>query len=487
MRILLILSAMVWSVLGGIACGGKAPADETPPPVPQESQGGETEVLEAPPGSVEHQDETAQTVVAEDLVEKEDEDLKAEEGEQESPWGRPESESGEPLPPRHSMSATARAAYQRGIQASRNGNLDAAQSQFERALALDAEAFKATYNLGVVADRRGDNATALQYYERTLSMQPDYERAAEGIALIHLRQNNPDQALAVVTPLAQRWQRNLHLQALKAVVLVQAGKPEEAMEAARFALQRDERFVPAMLAIVKASLRLGRKELAEAVIAQALEVDESEAELHYLKGRMLLDETGRLREALSEFRRAVQLRPDYVEARIALGNQLLSGANYEDALIQFKAAVQLSPTLVEVHLNLGDAHRANSQWSEAKSSFDRALQMRSPLPEAHFNLGLMYMTAGDAFPGLDQVGALEKAMDEFKTYRDEMGPRLPRDDPSEGYLEDLDRAVKREKKRIERDRVRQERAAARAARDAERAASEAASGDAGQTEAEGSQ
>lgn len=388
---------------------------------------------------------------------------------QESPWGSPVAESGRPLPPRRPMNGSARGYYAQGVSAASSGDSAAATRAFQQALNTDGNAYKAAYNLGVMSDRAGNEGRALEYYRRALSIQADYERAAEGIVTIHVRRGNVPDAVAFIEPLARQWERNLYLQALLAETLVHADRLDDAVAAARRALRRDERFVPAMVAIVKASLKRGRTELAQAVLTQALGVDDNNAELHYLKGRMLLEEDGRLREALTELRRAVTLRPDYAEARMALGIQLMAGGNYAEALTQFQSAARLAPTLVAVHLNLGDAYRANKQWQQAKSSFDRALKMRSNLPEAHFNMGLMYLTAGASFPGLDQLAALQKARTEFTRYRDMMGPRLDREDPSVGYLEDLTRQIEREQKRIERDR-------ARAQRDAERAAREASGG-----------
>jgi tetratricopeptide (TPR) repeat protein len=385
----------------------------------------------------------------------------------ESPWGSPVTEQGRPLPPRRPMNSGARNAYAQGVSAAQRGDSQSAVRAFEQALAADGNAYKAAYNLGVMADRAGNERRALEYYRRALRILPDYERAAQGIVTIHVRNGNVSEAVSFIEPLARQWVRNLYLQAIYAEVLVHANRPDDALTAARQALRRDERFVPAMVAIVKASLKQNRTELAEAIIGQALEVDDENAELHYLKGRMLLEEEGRQRDALNELRRAVSLRPDFAEARMALGIQLMSGANYTEALQQFQAAANLAPTLVAVHLNLGDAHRANKNWQQAKASFDRALSMESNLPEAHFNLALMYMTAGEDFPGQSNLESLQKAVEEFNTYRSMMGPRLPRDDPSEAYLEDLNRQVEREQRRIERDRARAQREAERAARQAE--------------------
>src|SRR6185436_13198320 len=79
-------------------------------------------------------------------------------------------------------------------------------------------------------------------------------------------------------------------------------------------------------------------------------------------------------------------------------------------------------------------------------------------------LALMYMGAGDQYPGMDLLTALAKAKEEFGTYRSMMGSRLGRNDPSVAYLDDIDKAVAREQKRLEREKKQAEKAAARGAR-----------------------
>ena len=97
---------------------------------------------------------------------------------------------------------------------------------------------------------------------------------------------------------------------------------------------------------------------------------------HYAKARF--------RDALREFTRAVQLRPDYAEARMALGIAQLAGGNYQQALQNFQAAARLAPTLVAVHLNLGDAYRATKQWKQA---------LRFCLPRPCSTLGLLELAS----------------------------------------------------------------------------------------------
>lgn len=391
---------------------------------------------------------------------------------QESPWGAPESASGEPLPPRQPVGGSARDAYRRGVEAGQRGDTATARRAFEEALRSDPRAFRAAYNLGVLADREGNAQQALTYYRQALSIQPDYERAAEGIVTIHVRGNDAAQAVSFMEPLARRWVRNLHIQAIYGEALVHANRAQDAINAARAALRRDERFVPAMIVLIKANLRLERTELAESILEQALGIDASNAELHFLKGRVQLGQN-QLAQAMQSFRRAVELRPDFADARMALALQMLAGANYTEAVQQFEAVSRLVAGVPEVQLGLGNAYRATKQWEKSKNELDRVIAAAPRSAEAHYGLALLYLEAGADFPGADLMTALQRSQQEFRAYRELMGSRLARDDPSTTYLEEIGRLIEREQRRIERD-------AARAQRDRERAAREAAAGGGGE-------
>jgi tetratricopeptide (TPR) repeat protein len=375
-----------------------------------------------------------------------------------NPWGSPEADKGSPLPTRKPMSSGAQSDYEDGVKAASAGDLAGARKEFESAVSADANAYQALHALGVISDREGKEAQAIDFYRKALRVQPDYEESAQGIVVIYLRQGQSDRAVQFMQPLAQQWERNLLLQAYWADLQTQLNKPADAITTARAALRRDERFVPAMLSLVRANLKAGKVELADSVIEQALAIDEKNAQLHFLKGKRL-SEDKKLSEAITEFKRAVELDPDFAEARMELGLRLLAGANYDEALQQLQAVDKLTPRLVEVQLALGDAYRSKRQWNDAKSAFDKALRMRSDLPQAHFNLALLYMTAGAEFPGPDVLTSLGKAKEEFAAYRTQMGSKLGRDDASTAYLDDIDKSIAREQKRIEREKKAAERGA----------------------------
>jgi tetratricopeptide (TPR) repeat protein len=366
-----------------------------------------------------------------------------------SPWGATRAQQCR-QEPRPAISTKAKRTFDQGVRAAVEGDTAAAETAFQQTLERDPNAYQALYNLGVLADREGNENVAIDYYRKALGILPDYEPAARGISTIFVRRGQVQEALQVVEPLADTYRADLQMQALYAELLVDARRLEEAWLAARRALKCDERFVPALIALVKASRAQGRDELADSILDQALQIDPDVAELHFLNGERAKAESGRLREALAAYERAVQLRPDYAEARMALGIQLLAGGNYSGALSHFQVAAQLVPTLPAVHVNLGDAYRATQQWTEAEREYRRALELKAKLPEAHYGLGLLFLSSAGDMPGLDELSAYQKAVDEFKTYRAQMGPRLTKEDQSAEYLRDLDRLIKRAQRRLER-------------------------------------
>ena len=415
------IGAMLFAAYG---CGGKSAAGPT---APESSSGGEA--------TAESRDTSSEAAAS---------------SEAEGAWGATRAEQcrREAHP---TMSSKARRTFDEGVRDASTNNIAEAEAHFQATLRKDPNAYPALYNLGVLADRGGNEGDAMNYYRRALRVLSDYEPAARGISTIQIRRNQVQDAVATVEPLANEHRANLEMQALYAEVLVEARRLDEAWMAARRALKCDERFVPALIALVKASRAQGRDELADSILAQAMEVDRNVAELHFLQGERLAAEPGQLRETMAAYERAIQLRPNYAEARMALGIQLLAGGNYPDALSHFQAAERLVPTLPEIHVNLGDAYRATQRWTDAQRAYRRALDLQSKLPEAHYGLGLLFLTAAGEFPGLDELTAYEKAVNELKRYRGEMGPRLAKDDQSEEYLRDLDRMIKRARRRIERE------------------------------------
>ena len=68
-----------------------------------------------------------------------------------------------------------------------------------------------------------------------------------------------------------------------------------------------------------------------------------------------LPHQGKLDEAIADYREAIRLKPDYLEAHSNLGVALASQGKPEEAIAECREAIRLKPGLAEAHSNLGFA------------------------------------------------------------------------------------------------------------------------------------
>jgi predicted O-linked N-acetylglucosamine transferase (SPINDLY family) len=86
------------------------------------------------------------------------------------------------------------------------------------------------------------------------------------------------------------------------------------------------------------------------------------------------------------WRRALELKPDYVQAHSNLGNALTDLGKPDEAITCYRRALELKPDFVEVHGNLGNAFRDQGKLDEAVACYRRALELKPNLAEVHSNL-----------------------------------------------------------------------------------------------------
>jgi predicted O-linked N-acetylglucosamine transferase (SPINDLY family) len=96
---------------------------------------------------------------------------------------------------------------------------------------------------------------------------------------------------------------------------------------------------------------------------------------------------GRLAEALAQYERAVQLKPDFAEACNNLGVTLQALGRTPEALASYQRALALAPGYAEAHNNCGNALKQLQRPAEALASYERALAIKPDYGKAHNNRG----------------------------------------------------------------------------------------------------
>jgi serine/threonine-protein kinase len=212
------------------------------------------------------------------------------------------------------------------------GNLDAAVTAFNRALALDARFAVAQAALG--------EAFWTQYVD---TREPSWAQKATEAGLTALRLD-PNRAEVRYT---------------LAVTLAGSGRPDEAIEELHRALAMQPNY------------------------------DDARRQLGQVLGRQ-----GRVDEAVAEYRKALALTPNSSSTYGSMGLMLLGAARYDDAIAAFQKATELQPDNYIGFQRLGTAYQTVGKVDLALENYEQAIAIR-PSAQAFSNIGALHHGRGD--------------------------------------------------------------------------------------------
>jgi len=133
---------------------------------------------------------------------------------------------------------------------------------------------------------------------------------------------------------------------------------------------------------------------AKAAALRALEIDDSLAEAHTALGFYLSNYEWDRDGSEKEYRRAVELKPNYATAHHWLGADLSNVKRFDDSLIEYKRAEELDPLSPIIGTNLGDMLVYARRYDEAIAQYKRTLVRNPNFPYAHLALARAYATKG---------------------------------------------------------------------------------------------
>lgn len=99
-------------------------------------------------------------------------------------------------------------------------------------------------------------------------------------------------------------------------------------------------------------------------------------------------------QAIENYRRVIELAPDWVEAHINLGVALYQLGRIEEAQAAFQSAVRLDPENGISRYNLGCVLEERGEIEEAIEHLRHAASVIPGHPDVHFNLALAYDKRG---------------------------------------------------------------------------------------------
>jgi tetratricopeptide (TPR) repeat protein/mono/diheme cytochrome c family protein len=167
------------------------------------------------------------------------------------------------------------------------------------------------------------------------------------------------------------------------------------------------------------------------VLADDIAGDEKWLEMNTRDARLRAElaagylDAGRVDDALTQLREAVKLDPSHLR-HYDVGRVLLVARRFTEAEATFRRALELKPDFVEGLYGLGVAFDGQGKLSEAENVYTRALQLNLDFADAHFNLARVLTTEGkfaDAIAHYKEVLRLRPDDGEAKSALQKLGPQ----------------------------------------------------------------
>jgi len=126
---------------------------------------------------------------------------------------------------------------------------------------------------------------------------------------------------------------------------------------------------------------------------KAVQIKPEFAEVHYTLAEIYLEEKSFI-SAINAARQAIQSKPDYAEAYKTLGNAFLGQQNGAAAMNAYQRAIAIKPDYAEVYSNVASIYFFQNQVEQSLQLYQKALSFNDKLPGIHWNLGKVYERLG---------------------------------------------------------------------------------------------
>lgn len=134
---------------------------------------------------------------------------------------------------------------------------------------------------------------------------------------------------------------------------------------------------------------------AKAAALMAIHLDDNLAEGHTSLGNILIGFEWNIADSTHEFKRAIELNPNYATAHHWYSDgPLLSTRQFDESIAEMKRAQEIDPMSLIINGELGANYTYAGQYDAAIEQLRKTVQMDDSFYYAHWNLGIAYRLKG---------------------------------------------------------------------------------------------
>ncbi len=241
-----------------------------------------------------------------------------------------------------------------------------------------------------------DWKTGVEPVKTESSPVSDQARAYESfmIAQMELKRGNRARAVESLRKAQELDPESDTLRAELVSLLVQAGRMDEALKAAREAVARSEKDIRARLLLAGILATKGDTGEAEKVYRGILEIDPHHGESLLFLSTILIQEKRR-EEAAELLAQHVAHEPDSVMGHYYYGKVLLDLGRFKEAEEELKRVIGLRPHFEAAQFELARLYRRLSQTGKAEMIYQELIEQNPYSDSARDELARLYLGRGD--------------------------------------------------------------------------------------------
>jgi tetratricopeptide (TPR) repeat protein len=287
--------------------------------------------------------------------------------------------------------------FDAAMRAVKLGGPEAADKAIERlrdAVKVDPRLWEAWYDLGVLLLGRGESGDAIGALSRALAIKQGFRPALLARAEAARQSGDTDAARADYQRALDQDPGDRTVGARMASLLRERKRYEDALDVIREVLRNAGADGQIYVELGLIYLDQDRLELADLVLRKALEADAKLPAVHNAMALLAL-ERAQDQLAFERFDTATALDPTYVDARFNKAAVLLDAGDFIRAKQELDHVVELRPDDLDARVALGVAQRGLKDFDGARATWEdvvkKAPRRSSSRGDALFNLAVLEM------------------------------------------------------------------------------------------------
>ena len=245
--------------------------------------------------------------------------------------------------------------------------------------------------------KEGSSNDAMAIYLDILAKFPKNKKARDGLKALSGRSNSKQ---TIVQGVPQD-QLNLLVQ------LYSQGQFQQVLDTTFHLLKQFPKSVTLFNISGAAHAGLGQHTDAITSYKKAITIEPNYVDAYYNLG-FALREKGNLEEAVKNFNKVISLNPNYVDAYNNMAVTLEKQGKLEEALKAYKKAIAIKPDYADAHYNMATTLEKQGKLEESVISYNKAISIKPDYADAYFNMASTLEAQGKLE---EAIGAYKKTLD----------------------------------------------------------------------------